>query len=159
MPTRLLAPIVEEMLAEALADIGGDGDDKGAVRVLAERAAHIKTDVSAQSFARRLWDIRTGVSKATRASVGEALLMAGGREHGIVPELPAGLDAARERIEIWLDLAGGEMSKRDIKELAEDLLEFSRLMILGVEEEQVEEAELFELPPLGQLTLIVGDAA
>jgi hypothetical protein len=116
----------------------GNERDSGALEVLCSRAARIK-GVTDDNMLRRLYAIRKGESRATRASVAEALLMAldvaiGDTE---IVQVPAGKVAARERIDIWLELRGSEMSERDIEEMVEDLMEFTRLVIHGPDETTV----------------------
>lgn len=128
VPTRQLAAAVEEILSE----IAGDQPDDGELSVLAARASR-RIKMSEAAIVRRLWEIRKGRSRATGAELAGALLVSGNldfKDAGVL-ELPAGFVAAKERIEVYLELRGQEMSKRDIAELAEDLLEFARCCIHG----------------------------
>lgn len=142
VPTRLVAPVLERVIAEANADLGFDSDeDKGGLAVICERAG--KTlGMSKETVVRRTYEIRRLKARASRASTADALLEAGNtslRDEGI-PEVPAGSVAAEDRIRCYLELTGGEMTEETILDLAEDLLEFSRCVIHGWGEEPAPEA-------------------
>ena len=139
--TRMLAPALERVIAEANADAGDDTEALGGLALLCERAERMAA-TSAFALARRAYEIRNLKSRATKATTADPFLMAGNtslRDEEII-EVPAGLAAAEDRIRCSLELLGREMSDADIEEMAEDLMEFARCVIHGPEAEALMEA-------------------
>lgn len=158
VPTRQLAPVLEEIVAQADADAIGSGECAGGLKVVCQQAAR-HTGMSLEALQRRAYEIRNVKGRATRATTAEAFLLAGNlylHDTDII-QLPAGLPAARERIEVYLELRGQEMSEHDIEELAEDLLEFAKCVIHGPGEEQVKEAADVVAELEGEVTAMVGE--
>lgn len=153
--TRQLSPVIERIVEEMERELkfnDNSGNASGVSDALCARASAI-SGRGIDGLYRRLYDIRHDRTRAVKAESAEVFLMAAGysmRDLDVL-ELPAGLPAAKERIEVWLELRGGEMSKRQITDLAEDLLEFTRLMVHGVEQG----ADVVELPQVEEQLALV----
>lgn len=113
----------------------------GAQEALCARASAM-TDLKPATLYRRLYGILRETTRSTGAHIADALMLGAGttlRDEGVM-ELPAGLPAAQERIDIYCELRGVTLSRKVRKELAADLYEFALLMIHGVEEDLLEVA-------------------
>lgn len=128
VPAHLLAAVLRPAIEKV--DRGlAHGFNLGARAVIAERAAtHL--DVKPEAVVRRLYDVLTGKCRQVQAGWADAVLMAVDEEDndGIL-ELPVGLPAALDRIEMRCELQGIKLKKRDKREMAKDLVEWSRLIV------------------------------
>lgn len=91
--------------------------------------------VEPETIPRRLYRILTEEYVSIDANIVEAFLLGGGifiHETDLL-QLPAGLEAAKERIDVYCDLHG-ELPEETKADLAADLYEFSLLCICGSEE-------------------------
>lgn len=147
-------PAINRVIAQMDAELNLLGEPGtfgviGPVGIICENAARLSGHKLDGLF-RRLYGIRHEESRLMRAETAEALAMGAGtdlRELGVM-ELPAGMEAAKERLSIWFELhANGRPwpSRKVFRELAEDLLEFSKLMIHGPAEEYPSEFRTPEL--------------
>jgi hypothetical protein len=137
--TAQFAPLLEEIIEELERELCAAEDDKfsGAIEVLCGRVAK-SSGMKEESLTRRIYDIRHLKTKAMRAELADQILLAGNRMIGDTDliEVPAGMVAALERIDTWMELRGLEVSARDRMEMARDLMEFSYCVILGPGEQQ-----------------------
>lgn len=152
--TRLFAPILQDILDEINAEVGMATETTefgvGAQMLLASRAKmfHITANgdilpVSPAGVGRRIRSILKNEGRATKVEIVDALMLAADRriEESDLLTLPAGIPAALERIRLVVeyDAQGRTMSEETMLDLAEDLLEFSLLVIHGPEEFMAEQ--------------------
>lgn len=129
VPAHLLWSTLKPML-ERLNEELDETDDTGAARLAAERASLI-LGTTGESVYRRLYDVHYGRTRTARAEYAEALLDGFNVriDEADVLVVPAGLPAALEQIDARCEAIEFVPSPAERREMAEDLLEWSRLVI------------------------------
>ena len=129
VPTHLLQkallPLIEKINNEL-----DEKDNTGARMLLCYRASK-SLSMTPQAIFRRMYDVLKGNGRSTKVEWADGVLLAAGVDikDTDVFCVPAGMKAALERIEIRCELQGIVLTKKQKKEMAEDLLEWSRLVI------------------------------
>lgn len=133
VPTSLFQPELERIIKKLQLGIrdGSNGDkENGAVKMLADGLAAQNGD-GAEKYLRRLYDWRTGRTRAIKATVVDRIYQTVDETytHPTVPiaEFPAGPDAAKEMVDTWC----ADWSEEDREALATKLLHFGQGFCLG----------------------------
>lgn len=133
-------------------------DDEGGIELLADRADAANPGNAAR-YKRRIYDARHDNCRSVGGALAEQILSANDVPTSSffdLPTVPAGLEAAMERIEARLWLKEVELPDEVIEELALDLLEFAYILVHDVPE-AIRGAEVIELP--FALTTLAREAA